>query len=119
MNDFSSDENKNEEELINNLIESHTKELEGDTPKEAENKPESPEPQSEDMQKVLDEHKIEIAPKTYKKFVVNVNNEYVEFFENLAPNIRSKMINNFIKSEIENKSRNKRRWWTAPRTWND
>lgn len=109
MNDFSSDENKNEDELINNLIESHTKGLEGDGSQESENKSEPNEPPSEDMQKVLDEHKIEIAPKTYKKFVVNVNNEYVEFFENLAPNVRSKMINNFIKSEIENKSRNRRR----------
>ncbi len=48
-------------------------------------------------------------PKTSKKFVVSVQNEFVEFFEDLSVEKRSSLINDYLKKEIENKGKNRLR----------
>lgn len=49
------------------------------------------------------------TPKTSKKFVINIQNEYIEYFEELLPEKRSELINNFLKNEVENVSVNRRK----------
>ncbi|MDD3238407.1 MAG: hypothetical protein PHV37_09975 [Candidatus Gastranaerophilales bacterium] len=103
--EYTAEKLPSEQDLIEQLIKSHSPE----TPQDAEKPKEEKAENSEDMQKVLDENNIEIAPKDYKKFVINVKKEYVDYFENLSTDSRSKLINGFLKSEIDNKAKNQRK----------
>lgn len=139
MNNFSMDENEqNQEDLINQLIQAHTNagensEKESSEPSEKTEETECSE-ETENVandvnndetpaQEVITVGAIENIdsliqqadqeepppPKTSKKFVINIQNEYVEYFEELLPEKRSEMVNNLLKNEIANSSTYKRK----------
>ncbi len=114
MSDNLSENNQNQEELINKLIQEHT---EGAQPSESESPSQNVLTeqeaaalgQVENIQSLIDQADEEEKPKpkTSKKFVISVNNEFVSYFEDISPEDRSKIVNNFLQKEIENKGKNR------------
>ncbi len=112
MSDNLSENNQNEEELINKLIQEHTANVAGPEVTDSQPTPLTEQElsalsQVENIQSLLEQADQEERPmpKTSKKFVVNVQNEYVDFFEELSPEKKSLLINEFLKKEIENKGK--------------
>lgn len=122
MNNFSSDEeDQNKEDLINELIQAHSENIETDQNKTTEETTPQETPDAEEtittigevenIQNLIQESDAQTVapPKTSKKFVVNIQNDYVDYFEDLLPEKRSKLINDFLKNEIDNKGKNRRK----------
>ena len=110
MTDNLSENNQNQEEIIQKLINEHTEGINNTPSTEALTEKEAAAlNQVENIQNLIDQADEEDKPKpkTSKKFVVSVNNEYIEYFEDLSPESRSKLVNDFLKKEIENRGKNR------------
>lgn len=92
MNDFSNEENQNKDFNSENSHLNDDKDLQ-----EANN--ELPKILSDGLREEIE---LKRENKKTKKFVIPINNEYIEFFENLSPDERTEIVNNILKTKIEN-----------------
>ena len=54
-----------------------------------------------------------LPPKSSKKFVISIKNDYLDYFEEMTPEKRSETINNFLKEQIATIDKRRRKKYIA------
>ncbi len=110
MDNFSQEENsKNSELESNSAQEQNSVPQRGEFIQISESSIKQNDPENiQDLIKEADA-KAGLQPKLYKKFVISVKNDLVDYFEEMTPEKRNEIINEFLKDRISTKDKRRRK----------
>ena len=123
MDNFSPENNEqNQNDMIDELIQAHTNNIAKQEAESTETQlpapvEATPVPQAEeklvppdDIENITElvkkaDEEANLPPKTTKKFVISINNEYIDYFDELSNEDRAELVNSYLKKDIDTKDK--------------